>query len=57
MIWDRLAVFYDFFESLANSKVNRGLAENIETYIEKDDVVLECAWRNGNVKRSDCKEM
>lgn len=47
MIWDKLAVFYDFFESLANGKVNRSLAESMETYIEKDDVVLECACGTG----------
>lgn len=47
MIWDKLAPFYDFFETLYNGKCYKGIAEKIKDYVTKDDIVLECACGTG----------
>ena len=47
MIWDRLAPFYDFFETVYNGKCYKGIAEKIKEYVTEDDNVLECACGTG----------
>lgn len=47
MIWDKLAPFYDFFETVYNGKCYKGIAEKIKVYVTEDDVVLECACGTG----------
>lgn len=47
MIWDKLSPFYDTFETIYNGKCYRGIAKQIQTYINKEDVVLECACGTG----------
>ncbi len=47
MIWNTLSPFYDFFETLYNGKVFKGIAKEIKNYVNADDVVLECACGTG----------
>lgn len=47
MIWGTLSPFYDFFETLYNGKVFKGIAKEIKNYVNADDVVLECACGTG----------
>ena len=47
MIWDKLAPFYDFFETVYNGKCYKGIAEKIKEYVSEDDIVLECACGTG----------
>lgn len=47
MIWDRLAPFYDFFETVYNGKCYKGIAKKIKEYVTEDDFVLECACGTG----------
>ena len=47
MIWDVLSPLYDFFETVYNGKCFKGIAEEIKKYVNKDDVVLECACGTG----------
>lgn len=47
MIWDKLAPFYDFFETVYNGKCYKGIAEKIKEYVTEEDIVLECACGTG----------
>lgn len=51
MFWDKVSVFYDFFEMVYNGKVYRGLGERVAREIEKNDIVLECACGTGAISR------
>ena len=43
MFWDKVAIFYDFFETVYNSKVYRRLGKKVAEEIMQNDVVFECA--------------
>ena len=49
MFWDYIANFYDFFENLYNSKVNRELCIKVAEKISSNDNVLECACGTGMI--------
>ena len=49
MFWDYIANFYDFFENLYNSKVNRELCIKVAEKISYNDNVLECACGTGMI--------
>lgn len=51
MIWDNVSGFYDFFETIYNGKVYRGLGKKVAEEIEPGDVVLECACGTGAISR------
>lgn len=52
MFWDKVAGLYDFFETVYNGKVYRGLGQKVAEEIEPEDVVLECACGTGAISRS-----
>jgi len=47
MYWDRVAGFYDLFETIYNKNVFCELGEYIAQEINKEDIVLECACGTG----------
>lgn len=49
MFWDKIAGAYDFFETVYNGKVFRGLGERVAEEIETEDIVLECACGTGAI--------
>lgn len=49
MFWDRIAGFYDVVMKLKNGRVNKELCKFVETLIEKEDTVLECACGTGMI--------
>lgn len=51
MFWDKVSGFYDFFETVYNRKVYRGLGERVAEEIDKNDIVLECACGTGAITR------
>lgn len=51
MFWDKVSGLYDFFETVYNGRVYRGLGERVAKEIEPDDVVLECACGTGAISR------
>lgn len=51
MFWDKVSGLYDFFETLYNGRVYRGLGEKVAKEIEPEDVVLECACGTGAISR------
>lgn len=51
MFWDRVSGFYDFFETIYNGKVYRGLGKKVAEEIGPEDVVLECACGTGAISR------
>lgn len=51
MFWDRVSGFYDFFETIYNGKVYRGLGKRVAEEIGPNDVVLECACGTGAISR------
>lgn len=51
MFWDRVSGFYDFFETVYNGKVYRGLGKRVAEEIGPNDVVLECACGTGAISR------
>lgn len=51
MFWDKVSGLYDFFETLYNGRVYRGLGERVAKEIEPEDVVLECACGTGAISR------
>lgn len=60
MFWDQVSGVYDFFETIYNSKVYRGLGERVALEIEQTDVVLECACGTGAISRAvapGCKQL
>ena len=60
MFWDRVSGCYDFFETVYNGKVYRGVGERVAWEIGKEDIVLECACGTGAVSRyiaPACKQL
>lgn len=51
MFWDKISGLYDFFETVYNGKVYRGLGERVAAEIGQDDIVLECACGTGAISR------
>ena len=51
MFWDKVAGFYDFFETIYNGKVYCGLGKRVAKEIEQDDIVLECACGTGAISK------
>jgi ubiquinone/menaquinone biosynthesis C-methylase UbiE len=49
MFWDKISGFYDVVMKLKNGKVNKELCKLIESLIEKEDNVLECACGTGMI--------
>ncbi|MDE6023964.1 MAG: class I SAM-dependent methyltransferase [Lachnospiraceae bacterium] len=60
MFWDKVSGFYDFFETIYNGKVYRGLGEKVAGEIEQNDIVLECACGTGAISKyiaPKCKQL
>lgn len=60
MFWDQVSGLYDFFETVYNGKVYRGLGERVAAEIELNDTVLECACGTGAISRyiaPKCKKL
>lgn len=60
MFWDRVSSFYDFFETVYNGKVYRGLGKRVAEEIEQEDIVLECACGTGAISKfiaPKCKQL
>lgn len=51
MLWNQVALLYDFFETMYNSKVYREFPVRVAEYIGKDDEVLECACGTGIITK------
>ncbi len=51
MFWDKVSGVYDFFETIYNGKVYRGLGKRVAEEINRNDVVLECACGTGAISR------
>lgn len=51
MFWDKVSGLYDFFETVYNGKVYRGLGKRVAEEIGPNDVVLECACGTGAISR------
>lgn len=51
MFWDKVSVLYDFFETVYNGKVYRGLGKKVAQEMEPGDIVLECACGTGAISR------
>ena len=60
MFWDKVSAFYDFFETVYNGKVYKGLGKRVAEEIEPDDIVLECACGTGAISKwiaPKCKQL
>ena len=60
MFWDKVSKFYDFFETVYNGKVYRGLGKKIAEEIGQNDIVLECACGTGAISQyiaPKCKQL
>lgn len=60
MFWDKVSGLYDFFETVYNGKVYRGLGERVAEEIRENDIVLECACGTGAISRyiaPKCKQL
>lgn len=51
MFWDKVSGLYDFFETVYNGKVYRGVGKRVAEEMEKEDIVLECACGTGAISR------
>lgn len=51
MFWDHVSGFYDFFETVYNRRVYRGLGKRVAEEIEPEDTALECACGTGAISR------
>jgi len=49
MFWDKVSNLYDFFEYAYNYKVYKGTGKKVAEFVDKDDVVLECACGTGGI--------
>lgn len=56
MFWDRIALFYDFFENVYNGKVYKNLGCEVAKAIDSTDFVLECACGTGMISRDIAKK-
>ncbi|MBQ7432093.1 MAG: class I SAM-dependent methyltransferase [Lachnospiraceae bacterium] len=60
MFWNTVSGFYDFFETVYNSKVYKGLGKRVAEEIEPEDIVLECACGTGAISKwiaPRCKQL
>ena len=60
MFWDQVSGLYDFFETVYNGKVYRGLGSRVAAEINLNDTVLECACGTGAISRyiaPKCKQL
>lgn len=60
MFWDRVSGLYDFFETVYNGKVYRGVGERVAEQMEQNDIVLECACGTGAISKyiaPKCKQL
>lgn len=60
MFWDKVSGLYDFFETVYNGKVYRGLGKRVAEEIGENDIVLECACGTGAISRyiaPKCKQL
>lgn len=60
MFWNKISPVYDLFENVYNGKVYKGTGEKVAEYIDKSDVVLECACGTGAITKSiapNCKSL
>lgn len=60
MFWDKVSGLYDFFETVYNGKVYRGVGKRVAEEMEKGDIVLECACGTGAISRyiaPACREL
>lgn len=55
MIWDKVAVIYDFFVNLINRKVNKQMVNEVRMLIRESDNVLECACGTGIITKEVAK--
>lgn len=51
MFWDSVSGLYDFFETVYNGRVYRGLGEKVAEEMEQNDIVLECACGTGAISK------
>ena len=51
MFWDKVAIFYDLFETIYNKKVYYGTGKKVAEFINNSDVVLECACGTGAITK------
>lgn len=51
MFWDKVSSVYDFFETVYNGRVYRGLGERVAQEIGQNDIVLECACGTGAISK------
>lgn len=49
MIWNKVSSLYDFFETIYNKKVYRGVGVEVGKFISMEDNVLECACGTGAI--------
>ena len=52
MFWNRIARFYDLFETIYNGKVYKNLGGAVAKEIQATDCVLECACGTGMITRA-----
>lgn len=60
MFWDKVAGFYDFFETVYNGKVYKKLGKKVAEEIKQEDIVLECACGTGAISKQiapKCKQL
>ena len=52
MFWNRIARFYDLFETIYNGKVYKNLGREVAEEIKSSDCVLECACGTGMITKA-----
>lgn len=60
MFWDKVSGLYDFFETVYNGRVYRGVGGRVAEEIGQDDIVLECACGTGAISKyiaPKCKQL
>ncbi|MCQ2973575.1 MAG: class I SAM-dependent methyltransferase [Bacteroidales bacterium] len=60
MIWNILSKFYDYFETIYNGKVYKGIGKEVAKNIISEDYVLECACGTGSITKylaPNCKKI
>ena len=49
MFWNKISPVYDLFENVYNGKVYKGTGQKVADYLDKEDLVLECACGTGAI--------
>lgn len=60
MFWDKVSGLYDFFETVYNGSVYRGVGKRVAEEIDQEDIVLECACGTGTISKQiapECKQL